>query len=343
MLCIYCGERQAEAREHPLPQSLGGFLHFEPLRDRICQPCNEEISKVEQEFARLSPEAVLRSTNWVKRGGRRPRGQGSLFVPEKVGGKHLWFQARDPESGYVLLWQPDTIPGNIKPLSQFVILDEGHHQIGLVPIPTDIHTGRELAKLFQEHQVKSPIASVYLKAARADEDRIKAMLADWGRTVELTEGKPVPVPGPQVIRGEVTLAYFRALAKIGFHLCPYLHSDDSRQRTGVSRAARVHSAWDRTAALVSPSGRQDAGHERLSWSCSDRCRDAGKRQRQHAVLHKLQSQRTSVVARDSESNGTGHHPEGRALFSLRSRGRRKPPGRRSRRVDNEVKRMDWWR
>lgn len=71
MLCIYCRERQADAREHPLPQALGGFLNYEPLLDRLCQPCNEEISKAEQEFARLSPEAVLRSTKWVKRAGER--------------------------------------------------------------------------------------------------------------------------------------------------------------------------------------------------------------------------------------------------------------------------------
>ena len=98
-----------------------------------------------------------------------------------------------------------------------MILNEGHNQIGLVPVPTDIHTGRELAKLFKENEVKFPVASVYLKAATGDEDRIKAMLTHWGRTVELTRGKPGPVPGPQILRGEVTLAYSRALAKIGFH------------------------------------------------------------------------------------------------------------------------------
>lgn len=98
-----------------------------------------------------------------------------------------------------------------------MILDEEHNQIALVPVPTDIHTGRELAKLFKKNEVKFPIASVYLKVATGDEDRIKAMLADWGRTVELTRGKPSPVPGPRIFKGEVTLAYFRALAKIGFH------------------------------------------------------------------------------------------------------------------------------
>ncbi len=56
-----------------------------------------------------------------------------------------------------------------------------------------------------------------MKAATGDEDRIKAMLADWGQTVELTKGRPGPVPGLKLFRGEVTVAYFRALAKIGFH------------------------------------------------------------------------------------------------------------------------------
>jgi len=216
MLCIYCSEREAHAREHPLPQSLGGFLNYEPLRGRICQSCNEEISKVELEFARLSPEAVLRNTTWVKRGGKKKSGP-SPFKPQNIGGKHLSFYARDPESGYVLLWQPDELPGNVKPLSQFVIVDERGEQIGLVPIPTSINTGRELARLFKEHKVKFPIAKVYLEAAPGDEDRIKDMLSDWERTVELTKGEPGPVPGPQLFKGEVTLAYFRALAKIGFH------------------------------------------------------------------------------------------------------------------------------
>ncbi len=229
MLCIYCSERQADAREHPLRQSLGGFLNYEPLLDRLCQPCNEEISIVETEFARLSSEAVLRSTKWVKRGGRKPRGRASSFVPQTIGGKHLLFHARDPESGYDLLWQPDTIPGSIKPLSQFVILDEERRQIGLVPVPVGIHTGRELAKLFKEHQIKFPIASVYLKAATGDEDRIKAMLADWGQTVELTKGRPGPVPGLKLFRGKVTVAYSRALAKIGFH---YLRGRGRRKPQG---------------------------------------------------------------------------------------------------------------
>jgi hypothetical protein len=127
------------------------------------------------------------------------------------------FFARDPESGYTLLWQPDTSPGSVKPLSRFVILNKGGDQIGLVPVPTGIKTGRELAQLFKEHNVEFPVASAYVKVATEDEERIQRILSVWGRSLELTKGTPGPVPGPQVLKGEVTPAYFRTLAKIGFH------------------------------------------------------------------------------------------------------------------------------
>jgi hypothetical protein len=98
-----------------------------------------------------------------------------------------------------------------------VILNKGGDQIGLVPVPTGIKTGRELAQLFKEHNVEFPVASAYVKVATEDEERIQRILSVWGRSLELTKGTPGPVPGPQVLKGEVTPAYFRTLAKIGFH------------------------------------------------------------------------------------------------------------------------------
>ena len=43
MLCIYCREREADAREHYLPQCLGRFWDFQPLLGTLCQQCNEGI------------------------------------------------------------------------------------------------------------------------------------------------------------------------------------------------------------------------------------------------------------------------------------------------------------
>ena len=100
MLCIYCKERTADAREHYLPQCLGRFENFEPLLDRLCDGCNHEIGgELEREFCRRSPEAVVRSVNWIKgqrRGSQKNRKPARIYQPEKVGGRHLYMLAPIP-------------------------------------------------------------------------------------------------------------------------------------------------------------------------------------------------------------------------------------------------------
>jgi hypothetical protein len=127
MLCIYCNERDADAREHCLPECLGRFENFEPLLARICQQCNEGIGgALEREFCRKGPEAVLRSTHWIKgqqRGGRKKR-KAHIYQPERIGGQHLYFFAPDPETGLSILWQTDQKPRTVKETSQLVIFDD---------------------------------------------------------------------------------------------------------------------------------------------------------------------------------------------------------------------------
>jgi hypothetical protein len=92
MLCIYCKEREANAREHYLPQCLLRSQNFEPLLHRLCQNCNEDISALEREFCRRTPEAIGRSVNWIKgqtRSSRKNRKPAHIYQPEKIGGRHL--------------------------------------------------------------------------------------------------------------------------------------------------------------------------------------------------------------------------------------------------------------
>jgi hypothetical protein len=107
MLCIYCREREADAREHYLPQCLGRFQNFEPLLDRLCDTCNHEIGgALEREFCRRSPEAVLRSVHWIKgqqRGGQKKR-PAHIYQPEKIGGRHMYMFGLDMD-GRNVLWQ----------------------------------------------------------------------------------------------------------------------------------------------------------------------------------------------------------------------------------------------
>ena len=219
MLCIYCKEREADAREHYLPQCLGRFQNFEPLLNRLCQKCNEDISALEREFCRRSPEAIVRSVNWIKgqtRGSRKKRKPAHIYQPEKIGGRHLYMYGPDPETGRNILWQTDTKPGAVKEISQFVLFDDQGEETHHIPIPTEIRTGRELVDLFRAEGVSFPIPKAQVIAASGDEDRIQAMCTklNWNVDLQRRTGGRVP---RQFFEGEFGPAYFRALAKIGFH------------------------------------------------------------------------------------------------------------------------------
>jgi hypothetical protein len=192
MLCIYCNEREADAREHYLPQCLGRFINFEPLLDRLCQSCNEEIgSALEREFCRRSPEAVIRSLHWIEgqhRGGKNKRPR-QIYQPEKIGGKHLYLFAPDPDSGRTILWQMGPQPGTLKEVSQMVIRDGEDEDIKHIPIPTSITTGRQLVELMKSEDISFPVPKVMVIAASGDEERVQALFAEIGVTVPMQRRK----------------------------------------------------------------------------------------------------------------------------------------------------------
>lgn len=218
MLCIYCNERKANAREHYLPQCLGRFSNFEPLRDRLCQDCNQEIGNaVEREFCRSGPEGVLRSAHWIKgQNAGKKRRKTHIFQPEKIGGRHVYFFARDPESGRDILWQHDVTPGTAKEISQIIILDAQDNAVEYIPIPTEISTGRELVEILFKQRNVSFIDKAQVIAASGDEARVDALFSEINVPILMQRRKAGNLPR-QFFTGEITPAYFRALAKIGVH------------------------------------------------------------------------------------------------------------------------------
>ncbi len=219
MLCIYCKEREADAREHYLPQCLGRFQNFEPLLYRLCQKCNEDISALEREFCRRSPEAVVRSMNWIKgqtRGSKRTRKPAHIYQPDKIGGRHVYMYGPDPETGRDILWQTDTKPGAVKEISQCVFFDDQGEETRHIPIPTEIKTGHELVELFRAEGVNFPIAKAQVIASSGDEDRVQAMCNQLNWNIDFQRRKGGRVPR-QFFKSEFGPPYFRALAKIGFH------------------------------------------------------------------------------------------------------------------------------
>jgi hypothetical protein len=212
-------EREADAREHYLPQCLGRFQRFEPLLNRLCHMCNGQMSTLEREFCRRSPEAIVRSVNWIRgqrRGSKRSRNPAHIYQPEKIGGKHLHVYGPDPETGRNILWQTGTDPGTVKEISQFILFDDQGSETHHIPIPTEIRTGRELVQLFRLVGVSFPIPKAEVIASSGDEDRVQALCRELNWKVDLERRKAGRVPR-QLFKVEFGPEYFRALAKIGFH------------------------------------------------------------------------------------------------------------------------------
>jgi len=219
MLCIYCKKCEADAREHYLPQCLGRFQNFEPLLDRLCNPCNHRIGgTLEREFCRRSPEAILRSAHWIKgqnRGGQRKR-QAQIYQPEKIGGKHIYFFAPDPDSGRDILWQTGEHPGTVKEISQIVILDDDDHAVEHIPIPTGITTRHELVEVLFKRRDAKFIKKAQVIAASGDEERVQALVSEIYPNLTMKRRKGGRIP-QQLFAVEITPNYLRALCKIGFH------------------------------------------------------------------------------------------------------------------------------
>lgn len=217
MKCIYCEIRDANGREHPVPQFLGGFKDNKPLLNRICKECNSEIgSSFEGAFARLSPVAIIRTRNSIQRAGGRKKNRISPFVPRHLNAGHLKLSGLDPESGRKIYWQLGEEPRTIREISQVCIPAKDSSSDELIPIPASITTGAELVQLLFTSRGNQPIDKAYVYAAAGDESRILGLFQSIGQTLELTP-RTAGVVGDVTFECEITPDFYRGLAKIGFH------------------------------------------------------------------------------------------------------------------------------
>ena len=104
----------------------------------------------------------------------------------------------------------------IKEISHFVLFDDEGEKTHHIPIPTEVTTGRELVELFRSEGFNFPIPKTQVIAASGDADRVQAMCNElnWNFDFQKRRGGRVT---RQFSKGEFGPAYFRALAKIGFH------------------------------------------------------------------------------------------------------------------------------
>jgi hypothetical protein len=118
--------------------------------------------------------------------------------------------------GRNILWQVGEQPGTVKKISQVVILDAADNAVEHIAIPTEITTGRELVEILFKNRGAAFIDKALLIAASGDEERVQALFSKINCNIPMHRRKGGTIP-QQFFKGEITPAYFRALAKIGFH------------------------------------------------------------------------------------------------------------------------------
>src|SRR4051812_38503721 len=108
MPCVYHPDRQADGREHWLPNALGSFGPLQVLHDRICEECNQEFGRtLDIEFIRTGPEGVFRAALDLPRGAAAEGGNPFMF---RAAGPHpvQGHQVNPPENEAEeadLLWE----------------------------------------------------------------------------------------------------------------------------------------------------------------------------------------------------------------------------------------------
>lgn len=213
--CIYCKTRQADSDEHYLPEFLGKFS-YEPLVLRVCTKCNNTIGDIaEREMSRGGPEGVNRFRHAMsprRRGGRKKKPQQSPFRTGEL--RHL---AKDPDTGYTVLWQPGDHKGAVKVASQLIAIDANGHQQEPILIPPSVTTGAELLALLARNGDPAIVPKWQAIAAKGDETRLRAIFAELGWSRDLQPRVGGRLSSPSIYMGTIGLGYFRALAKIGFH------------------------------------------------------------------------------------------------------------------------------
>lgn len=210
--CIYCNAGGPFSEEHPLPACLGEFLDAPLITDRVCEFCNREIGKAEEQFCRSGPEAFFRQYYGVE--GRKSREKVNPFERGSAGAPPIDFLALHLGLGVEILWEFNPGEKTVREVRQVVIIDTNgdSHPVRIHKAMTDPqHLKAAVEKL--EIQPKD----IYVFADDDEEEWVTGLTQGLSKGLTWRSGQPTEKVRGAAARVQVTSKYFRALAKIGFH------------------------------------------------------------------------------------------------------------------------------
>lgn len=222
--CIYPGPHGKMSSEHYLPAALGTFEGFQPLLDRVCKNCNNEIGRqVETQFLRAGPTGFFRWHLGIRgRDGLPP----SPFRHGASGVPPMYMVGRAAGLPCDLLWEVIPGTGEIQPLRQVVLEHPlaGTHQL---PITERMESDPKLFGVYVKERNLESARVTYVFIERDRAAWLRQMLEENGFSPpnEWTEPKFEPQTVDLVTTVTANDRYFRAIGKIAFHYALWLFPD----------------------------------------------------------------------------------------------------------------------
>lgn len=193
-----------------------GLEGFEVLEDRVCRACNNAIGRrTEDQFLRTGPIAFFRWMLGVKgKDGPPP----SPFYRGASGAPPIVAYGRASEFPFDLLWevQPGTM--DCFPLRQVIVENP---VAGKYPIPILDSMRSDPARILDEVKKAGFVSArpIHLFASPEEMPWVSKVVAALGGEVpgDLVSSTFEPRKIEVIVKVQVTSAFFRAVAKIGFH------------------------------------------------------------------------------------------------------------------------------
>lgn len=222
--CIYPGPHGPMSSEHYLSDGLGRFAGYEPLNGRVCRTCNIKIgNETETQFLRTGPIAYFR---WMLGVDGKNGAPPSPFYRGAGGAPEILATGRVSDYPFDILWETRRGTNECFPLRQIVF---DHRLLGTRPVPIlDSMIGnpeRVRARLADEGL--NGATPIFAFASPDEAEAMKqlvtalggALRGDWLKTE--VEPRNVEI----LLKVTVTEAFFRAVAKIGFHYALKIYPD----------------------------------------------------------------------------------------------------------------------
>lgn len=259
--CIYCGFNGPMSDEHGWPCFFGEFEEFPNLPRHVCEDCNNQLGKLEDQFSHAGEIAFFRRLLGIE--GRKSHDKVDPFVRGSEGAAPLRLLVLDRRSGLQLLVTVE--PGfdgysiRTHTIDQLVIVDSSG-AVTQMPLRDQAYALDELTGVIERAQVPKP-ARVYWLVRGARKETMRAVTcSDTSglRWEELGEPDPRTQQGAEIGSSiaEDRFAIDRAIAKIALTyliassadcitgLEPYLHDVKDYIRNGGDDSQFVTMRWE---------------------------------------------------------------------------------------------------